>query len=87
MPVDLYAPWYSVVKGLFGPARIKDAEITVFNTPRYRPDPELEKEAKERLVRAMVAKEGAEVVQASGGVEAMRAMIRVQMLWLDRRKR
>lgn len=87
MGTDLYAPWYTVAKGLFGPPRVREAEITIFNTPHYRRDPELEAEAKERLLKALLAKEGVQVVQASGGVETVRGTIRVQMLWLDRPNR
>lgn len=85
--MELYAPWYMVVKGLFGPARVREAAITIFNRPDHRPDPELEREAKEHLLRSIVAKEGAGVVQASGGIEALRGIIGIEMLWLDRKKR
>jgi len=82
--MDFYAPSYGVAKGLFGPPRIQNLEIVIFNTPSYRPDPELEKEAMERLLRAIVQKEGAEVVQASGGVETLRTQIDIGPWWKDR---
>ncbi len=83
--VDVYAPSYRVAKGLFGPAQIEGLEIVIFNTPSYRPDPELEREAVDRLLEAIVRKEGPEVVQASGGVETLRRKIDVGPWWEDRR--
>ena len=78
---DLYCPSYAARKGLMGPPRIEDLEITVFNTIDYRRDEELEETAKDRLVQAIVAKEGAEIVEAAGGVGALRDRIRVVTWW------
>ncbi len=87
MTGDLYALSYTVTKGLFGPARVTQADISILNSPRYRPDFELELAARERLLRAIVEKEGPAVVQASGGEEAIRQMIGADTFWLDRKAR
>ncbi len=87
MTVDLYALSYTVTKGLFGPARITAADISILNSPKYRPDFELESAARERLVRAIMEKEGAQVVQASGGGDSIRAMIGADTFWGERKRR
>lgn len=79
--VDLYAASYAVAKGLFGPPRIQSLELVIFNTSTHRPDPDLEREAVERLLRAIVQKEGAETVQGSGGVETLRKKIDIGPWW------
>ncbi len=84
---DLYWPTYTVTKGLFGPARITSVDITILNSLHYRPDPELEKEAEERLLRTIVEREGPQVVQDSGGLETLRRMIGADTLYADRKLR
>jgi|GEM_PF-5601004 len=78
---DLYCPSYAARKGLTGPLRIEDLEVTVFNTTDYRRDVELEEAAKDRLVQAILAKEGTEIVEAAGGEGALRDRIRVVTWW------
>ncbi len=81
MPADLYCPSYAVRKGLFGPPKLENAEVVVFNTRGYRRDPELEEVAKDRLVQEILRKEGPELVQAAGGRAALMAKIDVGPFW------
>ncbi len=83
VPADLYAPSYCVAKGLFGPARLKDLEVVIFNTRTYRSDPDLEEEAKGRLLSAILDKEGAAIVQAAGGADALRSQIDLGSFWAE----
>lgn len=81
LSADLYAASYSIVKGVFGPPRVRNLEITIFNTPAYQPDPALEGETKERLMHTIVEKEGPALVEESGGLDALRARIAVDTWW------
>lgn len=81
VPADLYCGSYTVRKGWFGPPRIASLEVTIFNTRTYRPDAGLEERAKDRLIEAIVSKEGSEVVQASGGLGSLRERIAVDTWW------
>ncbi len=85
MRVDLYCPSYTVTKGLFGPPRVTAMDISILNSYAYHPDPELEREAGERLLRAVVEREGVQTVQASGGVEALRRLIGADTFWLEKK--
>src|SRR3989304_8164557 len=68
MPADLYCPYYEVEKGLFGPARITDIGISIFNRPSYRRDEAVLEAARDRLIHAVLSKETAEGIPASGGL-------------------
>jgi hypothetical protein len=83
VPADLYCPSYEVVKGLFGPPKLGQIEIAIFNTRSYHPDRELEEIAKDRLIQAIVKKEGPAIVQAAGGSAAIRQRIDVGPFWED----
>lgn len=78
---DLYCPSYSVRRGLLGPARLENLEVTIFNTRAYRPDPELEQVAKDRLLQTILAKEGPEIIETSGGEAAVRERITIDTWW------
>ena len=75
MTTDLYCPYYEVKKGLFGPARITDAGISILNRRSYQRDEELVEIAGERLMSAILSKESREIIEASGGVEGIRSKI------------
>jgi len=75
MTADLYCPYYGVKKGLFGPARITDAGISILNRRSYQRDEELVEIAGERLMSAILSKESREIIEASGGVEGIRSKI------------
>ena len=62
-------------KGLFGPARITDAGISILNRKSYKRDEELVEIASERLMSAILSKERREIIEASGGIEGIRSMI------------
>jgi len=81
LPADLYCPWYEVKKGLFGPTRLLDLGISIFNTRSYRPDERLVELVRERLVRAILAREGPEVVEGEGGLAALRERIEAEPFW------
>lgn len=73
MTADLYGPSYNVKKGLFGPARITDLDISILNRPAHRRDAALVDAARDRLIQTIQSKETPEVIAASGGIEALRA--------------
>ncbi|OGS61410.1 MAG: hypothetical protein A3K59_07450 [Euryarchaeota archaeon RBG_19FT_COMBO_69_17] len=83
VPADLYCGTYEVAKGLFGPPALGSIEITIFNTRSYRRDSALEEEAKERIVQAILRKEGPEIVQSAGGPSALKARIEVDTWWYE----
>lgn len=87
VPADLYCGSYQVTKGLLGPPKIGNIEIVIFNTRTYRPDSELEEFVKDRLTEAISSKEGPEVVEASGGLAALRSRIKVSTWWGPRGER
>ncbi len=76
MTADLYCPYYEVKKGLFGPARIVDIGISIFNRPSYRRDEVLVDAARERLMETILSKETTELIEASGGVAELRRKIK-----------
>jgi len=82
MPADLCCPYYEVKKGLFGPARIADIGISIFNRPSYRRDEVAVETARERLIQAVVSKETPEVIAASGGIGELRKQAEAGELYL-----
>lgn len=84
VPADLYCSSYEVQKGLIGPPRLGNLEVVIFNTRGYRRDLALEQEARERLVRAILAREGPDIVQAAAGIAAVKARIDVGPWWEER---
>jgi hypothetical protein len=82
MSADLYCPYYNIKKGLFGPARITDIGISIFNRPAYRRDEALVQEARERLIKAILSKETPEVITESGGIEGLRGRIEADEFYL-----
>ena len=81
VPADLHCPSYAVRKGLFGPPKLENVEVVIFNTRGYRRDLELEELAKDRLVQEILRKEGAELVQAAGGLTAIKSKIEPGPFW------
>ena len=80
---DLYCPSYAVRKGVFGPARLEDFDVTIFNTRTYRRDSDLEEVAKDRLVQAIIAKEAPDIVSRAGGPDGIRKRVEIDTFWVE----
>src|SRR3989442_856329 len=57
--------------------------ITIFNTRSYRRDSELEEAAKDHLVQAILRKEGPGIVDAAGGIQAVKDRIEIDTFWIE----
>ncbi len=66
---------------LYGPPKLGHLEVSIFNTRTYRPYAELEGLAKDRVVAAIIAKEGAALVQAAGAASAIHERVEVGPFW------
>ena len=83
VPADLDCPDYEVTGGLFGPPKLGDLGITIFNTRSYRRDSELEEAAKDHLVQAILRKEGPGIADAAGGIQAVKDRIEIDTFWIE----
>jgi hypothetical protein len=83
VPTDLYCPVYGIGPGILGPPKITKLLVTIFNTKAYRRDPPLEEAAKDRLLEAILRREGPEVVEASGGEQVLRGRVEVDTFWIE----
>jgi len=81
VPFSLYWPSYRTKGGFWGPPRVLESLVLIYNTRNYQRDVELEEFVRDRVLEEIRSRWHPQVILASGGPDAIRESIVFERFW------